>query len=225
MDRAEATAPGGDAASRAPSGRRVGERERRLEEREHRVAEREHEADEREHEADDREREADEREHEADEREHEADEREHEAQLRQRAVELRARAASVREEAAQAVAQAEIVLDACRDRVRRAEAALNRAYARAARERASDVRSATRGEQHPPPRQHDFTDLVGRFSALRKRTAAAAAQLAETEEQSARMFDDLSARGPGNPEHQRLANEAREAVRRAREIERKYSSS
>jgi hypothetical protein len=127
--------------------------------------------------------------------------------------------------AAQAVEQAKTAADASQDRVRRAEAALNRAYARAAREQASAARSANRGEQHPAPRQHNFTDLVGRFSALRKRTAAAAAQLAETEEQSAHMFDELAACDPGNPEHQRLADEAREAVRRAREIERKYSSS
>jgi len=223
MDCAEGIAAGEDAASPGRSGGQVSEREWRLEEREHEADEREREADEREREADEREREADEREREADEREERLEKRG--AWLRQRAVEVRTRATTVREQAAQAVEQAETAADASQDRVRRAEAALNRAYARAARERASDVRSATRGEQHPPPRQHDFTDLVGRFSALRKRTAAAAAQLAETEEQSARMFDDLSARGPGNPEHQRLANEAREAVRRAREIERKYSSS
>jgi len=140
-------------------------------------------------------------------------------------VELRARAASVREEAAQAVAQAEIVLDACRDRVRRAEAALNRAYAGAARERANVARSVKRGEQRPEPQQRDFTDMADRASALRQRTAAAAAGLAKTEEQAARVLDELAARDPGNPEHKRLANEAREAMRRARETEWKYSNS
>jgi len=214
----EATAPGGDAASPAPSGRQVGDRERRLEEREHRVAEREREADEREHEAAEREREADER-------EHEADEREREAQLRQRAVQLRARAAIVRQETAQAVAEAETILGACRDRVRRAEAALNRAYVGAARERANVARSVKRGEQRPVPQQRDFTDMADRVSALRQRTAAAAAGLAKTEEQAARVLDELAARDPGNPEHKRLANEAREAMRRARETEWKYSNS
>ena len=76
----------------------------------------------------------------------------------------------------------------------------------------------------PPPRR-DFTDLAVRVSALRDRTAAAAARLAETEEQVARVNDELASRHPGNPEYKRLASEARDAVRRAREIERKYSSS
>ena len=204
MDSAEATAPGGDAAFPGHSRRQVGERERRLEERERQVAERERKADE---------------------REHEADEREHEPQLRQHAVELRARAASVRERGAQAVEEAETVLDATRDRVRRAGAALNRAYASAARERTRVARLVKWGEQHPAPRQRDFTDLADRASALRKRTAAAAAQLANAEEHAARIYDEIAARDPGNPEHKRLADEAREAVRRARETERKYSSS
>jgi hypothetical protein len=104
--------------------------------------------------------------------------------------------------------------------VRRAEAALNRAYAHAARQRASEARSVKRGEQ-----QRDFTDLADHVSALRERTAAAAARLAETEELVARIHDSLASHNPGNPEHKRLANEAREAMRRAREIERKYSSS
>ena len=73
------------------------------------------------------------------------------------------------------------------------------------------------------PWQYDFTELVGRVAALRKRTAAAAARLAETEEQVARTQDGLAFREPGNPEHKRRADQAREAVFRAREIERKYS--
>jgi hypothetical protein len=83
----------------------------------------------------------------------------------------------------------------------------------------------TRGGQHPAPRRRDFTDLADRVSALRKRTEAAAARLASAEEQAARIYDELAARDPGNPEHKRLAGEAREAMRRARETQRKYSSS
>jgi len=156
MDRAEATAPGGDDASPDRNGRQADERER---------------------EADDRERTA----------------------PRRRAVELRAQATSVRERAAQAVEEAEIVLDATRDRLRRAEAALNRAYANAARKRASIARSVKRGEQHPASQQRDFTYLANRVSALRKRTAEAAAQLARTEVHAARILDELAAREPGNP--------------------------
>jgi hypothetical protein len=109
--------------------------------------------------------------------------------------------------------------------VRRAEAALNRAFARTARERASAARSVKRGEQYPDPRQHDFTGLADRVSTLRERTPAAAARLAETEELVARVHDKLASQEPGNPAHERRANEAREAMRRAREIARKYSSS
>ncbi len=204
MDRTEAAAPGGDAASSGRSERQTGERERRLEEREHQVAEREHEADE---------------------REHEADERERAAQLRQHTMELRARAASVRERAAQAVEAANTVLEASLDHMRRAEAAFDRAYASAARERARIVRAVMRGQQHPAPRQRDLTDLFDRVSELRRRTAAAAARLAETEELVAHVHDELAAREPGNPEHKRRADEAREAMRRARETARKYSRS
>jgi hypothetical protein len=81
-----------------------------------------------------------------------------------------------------------------------------------------------RGDQHPVSRQRDFTDLADRFSALRNRTAAVAARLAETEEHVARAHDELAARDPGNPDYVRRADEAREAMRRARETERKYSS-
>ena len=81
-----------------------------------------------------------------------------------------------------------------------------------------------RDEQHPATRQRDFTDLADRVSELRERTAAAAARLANAEEHAVRTHDQIAARDPGNPEHKRLANEAREAMRRARETERKYSS-
>lgn len=158
-----------------------------------------------------------------DEREHQADERDRDAQLRQHAAELRARAASIRGRAAQAVERAETVLDACQDHVRRAEAMLSPAYASAAREQANVARAVKRGEQHPAPSQPDFTDLAGRVSELRKRTAKAAADLVKTEEQVARIHDELAARERGSPRHKRLADEAREAIRRARDIERKYS--
>jgi hypothetical protein len=75
------------------------------------------------------------------------------------------------------------------------------------------------------PRPSDISKLADRVSALRTKTAAAAAQLAKTEEQVARTQDKLAFREPGNPQHKRRADEAREAMRRARETERKYSSS
>jgi G3E family GTPase len=168
-------------------------------------------------------RQAREREREADEREERLEERGE--RVRQRAVEVRAQVASVRERAAQAVEEADTILVTSQDRVRRAEAALNRAVAHAARQRANIARSVMRGGQHPAPWQRDFTDLADHVSALRERTAAAAARLAETEELVARIHDSLASQNPRNPEHKRLANEAREAMRRAREIERKYSSS
>lgn len=146
------------------------------------------------------------------------------ARLRQHAMELHARGTRLRAQAEQAVEQAEAVLDTNQDRVRRAEAVLDRAHARANRQRANAARSVRQSEQRPVPQQHDLTDLVGRVSAMRKRTAAAAAQLAKTEEQVARSQDELTFRDPGNPEHKRRASEAREAMRRARETERKYGN-
>ena len=206
MDRTEATAHPGGAASPGRSERQVGER---LEEREHQI--------------DEREREADEREREADEREEHLQERA--ARLRQHAVKLRARGMDIRGQAEQAVERAAAVLRASQDRMRRAEAALGREYARAARQQANVARSVWQGEQRPVPQQRDVTDRIARVSAMRKRTAAAAARLAETEQQAARILDELAARDPGNLQQKRLADEAREAARRARESERKYSSS
>ena len=147
------------------------------------------------------------------------------ARLRRRAEELRARGDDVRERADQAIEQANAVLDATRDRARRAGGTINRGYARAARERANVVRSARRGARHPVYRRQDFAELAGRFSALRERTAAAAALLADNEEKIARFHDELASHEPANPVYIRLANEAREAARRAREYERKYGTS
>ena len=185
------------------------EREQGPEQREQRLQEREREADEREREADERERRL----------------RERAVRLRQRAVELRAQGNEVRERAEQAVDQANTVLDASRNRARRAEATIHRASARAGRERANVARSAGRGAGRPVYRQQDLAELVSRFSALRARTAAAAAKLADNEEEVARFHDELASHEPANPEYMRLANEARGAARRAREYERKYGSS
>ena len=207
MDRAGRTASGGGAASPDRYGHQVTEREQRLEEREHQ--------------ADAREREADEREREADEREERLAERA--ARLRQHSVELRARMISTRGQAEQAVEQSKAVLDASRDRVRRAEAVLNRAYARDARERANLARAVQRGEQPPGRQLVDATGLADRVSELRERTAAAAAQLANSEELVARVHDELAARDPGNPDYQRLARQAREAARWARETQRRFT--
>jgi hypothetical protein len=60
---------------------------------------------------------------------------------------------------------------------------------------------------------------------MRKRTAATQPSLAKTEEQVARTQDELAARDPGSPEHKRRGAAAREAMRRARETERKYGTS
>ena len=241
MDRAAETAA--EAVLHLPVAAGTGEREQRLhrrerdaDQRERWLHRREREADEREREADEREREADERDRDADERDRDADQRDRDAdqreqrlqeraaRLRRRAEELRARGDDVRERAEQAIEQANAVLDATRDRARRAGGTINRGYARAARERANVARSARRCARHPVYRQQDFAELADRFSALRKRTAAAAALLAHNEEKIARFHDELASHEPANPVYMRLANDAREAARRAREYERKYGS-
>lgn len=132
-------------------------------------------------------------------------------------------AKTVRERAAQAVEHAEAVLDANGDRVRRAQARLDRALVTANRRRAAAARSRSEGTPLGT-RETDFPGLADRVSVLRRRTAEAAARLAETEERAARIFDEMAARDPGNRQLDRLANEARSAMRRAREIERRYSS-
>jgi hypothetical protein len=139
------------------------------------------------------------------------------AQLRRRSAELLAQVDSARGRAEQAVKHARAILDASRDRVRRAEAVLLRAEAQAAG-------SLELGDRRPAPPAAGVTGMAGRSSALRERTAAAAAQLARCEEITARVHDDLASRDPGNPQYRRLADEARRAARWAREMEQRYSS-
>ncbi len=197
MDRADRAAAGGGAEPAGHGAEQGGERERRLADRGDRAAGREREADERET---------------------------YERQLRKHAAELRASGASLREQAEQAVEQAKAVLEASQDRVRRAGAGLRQAHVSAAPEQASVAGRAEPGNRHPFPRQREFAGLADRVSALRRRTAVAAARLASAEEEAARIFDEPAAREPGHPEHKRLASEARETMRRAREAERKYGS-
>ena len=156
-----------------------------------------------------------------DERGRDADGRDRGADERDRAV---LAAKTVRERAAQAVEHAEAALDANGDRVRRAQARLDRALVSASRTRAAAARPRSAGKGAAVTGQPDFPGLADRVSTLRRRTAEAAARLAETEERAARIFDEMAARDPGNRELDRLANDARSAMRRAREIERRYSS-
>ena len=59
---------------------------------------------------------------------------------------------------------------------------------------------------------------------LRARIAASAGDLARTEEEMARVHDELAVRRAGHSaEYQRIADEARRAARRAHDIERRYS--
>lgn len=91
-------------------------------------------------------------------------------------------------------------------------------------------RPQSRVEGNPLRPQHRLVGLGQVYCwvavlALRNRTAAAAARLAQTEQQVARIQDELASRDPRNPEHKRRADEAREAMRRARETEQKYKNS
>jgi hypothetical protein len=220
------TAPGGgtpDRAEKQPDGhvQRLAERERLADLRERDADERERIADLRDRDADERERVADERELMADQREQRLGERA--MWLRQRSRELRQRTTDARERAAQAVEAATAALKSNSERTSRAEAALDRAHARASRERASADRARKVGELHPDRPRYDFSELADRVSELRHKTAAAAVHLAESEEAVARVHEELAAREPGNAEHQRVARDAGEAARRAREIERRFS--
>ena len=90
------------------------------------------------------------------------------------------------------------------------------------REQAEIDRSVAQSERDLARQPPDPSELIQHATALRKRIAATAADLARIEEEVARVHDELAAGQSSNSsEYRRAADQARKALR-AREIERGF---
>lgn len=176
---------------------------------------RERQADQREREADERERQADQREAVADRREREADEREE--QMRALIGELRGLVTGAHRDALEAIESSLGLLSASADSIQRGDEAVRRAAGRRSREEAASARAQV-------GRQRAYSPPAGPAREIRARLSATIAAFAVAEDNTARIFDQLAAGHPDDPSaYQRMAQQAREAADRARELSRKLT--
>ena len=184
--------------------------------------EREAEADERETQADEREREADQRERKADQRESRADNREKE--IDRLAGEFGFHLPSATRRAFEVLDRIRARLGSAGDQVDRSEAALRRAVASAERGQTEINREVAQSERNLAREAPAAGDSVEYAKVLRKSLTALAADLAETEEEAARMYDEQAARQPEDSgELGRAAAEARRRAQQANDIVRMAS--
>jgi hypothetical protein len=241
MDSTRAAAePGGTASDRrealAERGRAGDERERAGDERQRKANARECLADEREREADERERLADEREHLADEREREAGrretaliERQREADERKRELDERGRvlssvAETLEKRTLETIERSRALLALSEQRLNRQEAAVRREQARRERQQREIDRASAESERGLAARLPDPGKPIEQAEALRKRTRAAIEAFAATEDEIARIHEELAASCPDRrSEYRRTAEQARKAARHARETLRTFT--
>ena len=197
-------------------------REREANQREREADRREREADQREDLADRREREADQREGLADRREREADEREE--QMQALIGELRGLVTGAHRDALEAIERSLALLSASADRFQRSEEAMQRAAAHHRREEEAAARAAAQGERQQAYSSFAGQGLAWQTSEIRNRLSATVATFAVTEDNTARVFDQLAISHPERAsEYQRRAQQARGAADRARELSRRLT--
>lgn len=198
--------------------------ERAAGERHARANDRERQADEREALADRREHIANQREALADERERAADRREVAQNERQRQLDERARApgwamAGVEQRVLGTIERSRAFLALRTERVDRQNAAVKRSQAHDERQQAAVERAAARRERHLAGWQPDPSDLSKRAKVLRADVRAAIQAVAASEDEVARVHDELAATNPEHHgEYQQAADRARMTARHARDI-------
>jgi len=203
---------------------RADEQQRLAEERQRKADEREAGADERETRADERERLADERERLADERERAVDQREAGLDERERELVARGQHLSMAIEDLEQRTRATIersraLLARSGKRLDRGEEAVKRSRARREREQADIDRASAEAERGLTTWLPDPGPMIERSRRLRQQALTAIEAFAATEEQIARVHEDLAASKPGHrEEYRRVARQARDTARRAREI-------
>ena len=199
------------------------ERQFRADQREAMADERERKANEREALADERERKADRREAEADRRQREADEREQDLDDRGQALDLAVD--TLQQRTLETIERSRALLTVSADRLNRQEAAVGRAQARRGRHQAEAERASAESERDLAAWQPDPSKQPERAEALRKQAVAAIEAFAMTEEEIARIHEELAASRPSRRgEFQRTAEQARVTARRAREIVHSFTS-
>ena len=201
---------------------RADERERLADERDARAEKRERVADDREALADDREREADEREVEQTLRQHHADEREEGLDERGRA--LGALVHDIHERTLENISRSRELLGLRGQRLNRGEAAVRRTQAHAQRRQAAIDRASADTERELGAWVPDPGTLAERAAKLREQARNAIRAFAASEDEIARLHEEMAARDPERGEQfLRTAAQARATARRAREISRDFA--
>ena len=157
----------------------------------------------------------------ADDRERRLDDRER--RLDERSRTLGREVASAEQRTREAIERSQVLLAAREARRNRSDAALRRAEERHAREREAVERAAAERERERAAEPPDPAQVIERSRWLRKKIAASLEAFAVTEEEVARVHEELAARrGDGGEKHRRIALEARQQMRRARDLAREY---
>lgn len=204
-------------------------RERAADERQFRADERDRLADERQSLADAREARADEREQLADQRERAADRREAEQDERDE-QDRKASEPGQRVNTAFADLQANIelsrlLLARSGQRLNREEAAARRQQARRKRQQEEIDRASAETERGLAAWLPDSVQEIERSRRLRQQVLTAIDAFAASEAQIARLHEDLAAADPSRrEEHRRIAEQARDTARKAREMLRTAAS-
>lgn len=199
-------------------------REHAADERQFRADERERLADERQVQADEREARADERERLADQRERAADQRETEQDKRDRELPERGQRVNAAFLGLQARTLANIevsrsLLARNGQRLDREEQAVGRQQARRERQQAEVERASAEVELALATTVPDPAAEIERSRRLRQKILTAIEAFAASEAQIARLYEDLAASQPGRrEEYRRIADQARDTARKAREV-------
>ncbi|HEX6932381.1 MAG TPA: hypothetical protein VF162_09580 [Streptosporangiaceae bacterium] len=109
------------------------------------------------------------------------------------------------------------------ERLDRQEAALERAQAGSARDQAAIDRESAEGERNLAASRRDPGQVIERSVVLRRRARAAIEAFAASEDEVARIHEELAAGDPERRvEYQRAVEKARAGARAAREILRTF---
>jgi hypothetical protein len=209
--------------------RAADERDRLADERQRQADDRDTIANQRERRADEREAHADTRDGEADRREAVATEREQQLSQREQAVEdhgrtLNAAVEGLEQRMLDTIERSRALLALSAQRLNRQEAGVKRAQAHRERQQAEISRAAAGTERRLADWMPDPSSLTERAESLRKHARLAIQAFAASEEETARLYQDLAARHPEHrAEYLDLAQQARTTAQAARVAQRGFA--
>lgn len=208
---------------------KAGERDKLADQRDAVADDRDRLADERERLADDREFAADKREQAADRREAAQDRRQREADQRERWLDERGRilglvGESLEQRSLETIERARELLELSGRRLDRQEERVRREQAGQARQQAAVDRALTEGERTEAALLPDPREQIERAKVLRKHAVNAIEVFAASEEEAARILEQLAEVSPERrTELLAAANRARSAASTAREVVRTFA--